>query len=71
MLRLYAVDPTLAAAKNPSFLALNNLFGADRGRVISRFPGSWVKQAIKAVKEAEELGEREKLKLYQVIETAK
>jgi len=71
MLREYALDPEVAAASNPSFLTLSNLFGFDRGRVISRFPGNWVKHAINAVNEAEEIGDLQKHKLVEAIARAK
>jgi hypothetical protein len=71
MLRLYAVDPEVAALSNPSFLSLSNSFGFDRGRVIARFPGNWVKQAIKAVRDAEEIGDIEKTRMIEAIKQAK
>jgi len=71
MLREYALDPEVVALSNPSFLSLRNSFGFDQGRVIARFPSSWVKKAITAVNDAEEIGDVQKKRVIEAIRMAK
>lgn len=52
MLFEYAVEPQAIGSSWQNFRYLIEKFGFDRGRLISRFPGKWEKQVIRAAKEA-------------------
>ncbi|MFZ7093559.1 hypothetical protein [Primorskyibacter sp. 2E233] len=52
MLSEYAVEPAAIGADWRTFKDLIDRFGADKGRLISRFPTKWEKKVIEAAKEA-------------------
>jgi hypothetical protein len=52
MLSEYAVEPAAIGADWNTFLYLIEKFGADKGRLISRFPNKWEKKVIESAKEA-------------------
>lgn len=52
MLSEYAVEPAAIGADWRTFKDLIDRFGAEKGRLISRFPTKWEKKVIQAAKEA-------------------
>lgn len=52
MLSEYAVEPAAIGADWRTFKDLIDRFGADKGRLISRFPTKWERKVIQAAKEA-------------------
>jgi hypothetical protein len=52
MLSEYAVEPAAIGADWNTFRYLIENFGADKGRLISRFPDKWEKKVIKSAKDA-------------------
>ncbi len=52
MLSEYAVEPAAIGADWRTFKDLIDRFGADKGRLISRFPSKWEKKVIQAAKDA-------------------
>lgn len=52
MLSEYAVEPAAIGAEWKTFKDLIDRFGADKGRLISRFPTKWERKVVQAAKEA-------------------
>ena len=52
MLKEYAVDPNVIASSFETCRYLISLFGADKGRLISKFPRQWKQMAIRAADDA-------------------